>query len=347
MEEPGERTAGPWLYAGVDEAGYGPVLGPLCVSAAVFRVAAPIEPGGAAPDLWKALRRAVSRAPSRSGGGKRLAIADSKALKLPNAKDGAAAQRDPLMHLERGVLAMLQASGGAVACVDDLLVALGAARSALPWYAPVDGREMLPRATTAAHIRMHGAHLAGVMDASGVHLHALQCHCIDERQFNARLGEAGVKSDVSFEAVGALLRDVWAQAEDCGGCPRVVVDRQGGRRCYQSALEGALPGAEVEALCETPARSAYVVRRAAGGTRRSMRVFFEVEAERRHLPVALASMAAKLVRELMMARFNAHFGARAIELKPTAGYHSDGVRWLRDAEAILTPDERAVLRRRA
>ncbi|MCA9293324.1 MAG: hypothetical protein KDA20_05865 [Phycisphaerales bacterium] len=349
MDDRSEQSSGAWLYAGIDEAGYGPVLGPLCVASSVFAVREPIESGGAAPDLWKVLKRAVSRAPSRTARGKRLAIADSKALKLPNPKEGATTQRDPLMHLERGVLAMLHAQGQPVAAVEDLLVAVGAQRSGLPWYAAVEGGDALPRSTTAAHIRMHGAHLAGVMESAGVQLCALRCQCVDEVQFNEQLGAAGVKSEVSFGAVALLLREVWSQtgSVDAEACPRVVIDRQGGRRCYQEALEEALPGAQVEALCETAARSAYVVTERRGGATRSMRVFFEVEAERKHLPVALASMVAKLVRELMMARFNAHFGARSIELKPTAGYHSDGMRWLRDAEPILTAQERATLRRLA
>ena len=46
------------IVAGIDEAGYGPLLGPLVVSAALFRV-----PSDDDLDLWDALSPVVSRAP--------------------------------------------------------------------------------------------------------------------------------------------------------------------------------------------------------------------------------------------------------------------------------------------
>ena len=48
------------IYAGIDEAGYGPMLGPLCVGLSVFRVDG-AEAADGAPNLWGALRGAVCR----------------------------------------------------------------------------------------------------------------------------------------------------------------------------------------------------------------------------------------------------------------------------------------------
>lgn len=66
-----------------------------------------------------------------------------------------------------------------------------------------------------------------------------------------------------------------------------------------------------------------------------------------HLPVALASMIAKYVRELAMHRFNRYWSKRMPELKPTAGYTLDARRWLADAAQVITKEERAVMVRRA
>jgi hypothetical protein len=61
-------------------------------------------------------------------------------------------------------------------------------------------------------------------------------------------------------------------------------------------------------------------------------VSFDVGAEARHLPIALASMAAKTIRELGMERMNRFFTRRVPGLAPTAGYVQDGRRWLADLD---------------
>ena len=61
----------------------------------------------------------------------------------------------------------------------------------------------------------------------------------------------------------------------------------------------------------------------------------EADSEQAHLPAALASMTAKLVRELHMARLNRFFGARIPDLKPTAGYVQDGRRFVQEVDPLL------------
>jgi ribonuclease HII len=68
---------------------------------------------------------------------------------------------------------------------------------------------------------------------------------------------------------------------------------------------------------------------------RQMTVRFEIEADGKHLPTALASMIAKYTRELLMARFQAWFAARAPQIKPTAGYAKDGQRFWAEIEPML------------
>ena len=100
---------------------------------------------------------------------------------------------------------------------------------------------------------------------------------------------------------------------------------------------------------QTPERSAYIIE----GERGQLSVSFEVESEQRHFSVALASMTAKLARELAMMRFNRYWSAKAaahepaIELKPTAGYRNDGWRWLKDTGALVGREDRAMIERMA
>jgi hypothetical protein len=66
-----------------------------------------------------------------------------------------------------------------------------------------------------------------------------------------------------------------------------------------------------------------------------MTITFAQSAEDAHFPVALASMLAKYVRELMMIRFNRYFQSLAPDLKPTAGYVQDGRRFLAEIKPLL------------
>jgi ribonuclease HII len=66
-----------------------------------------------------------------------------------------------------------------------------------------------------------------------------------------------------------------------------------------------------------------------------MNVTFMVQAEEKHMPVALASMVSKYTRELLMARFNDFFRRHWPQIKPTAGYSTDGRRFIRDVQPLL------------
>ena len=119
---------------GMDEAGYGPNLGPLVISATAWQV----DGDPTAVDLYDALADVVGRVPDR----RRIAIADSKQLYKP---------RGSLRLLERGVLAALAVVGREVDDWPSLCDALDAdpdgRRHRLPWY---DGYQLpLPVAIDA------------------------------------------------------------------------------------------------------------------------------------------------------------------------------------------------------
>jgi ribonuclease HII len=64
-------------------------------------------------------------------------------------------------------------------------------------------------------------------------------------------------------------------------------------------------------------------------------ITFASKSDEHHFPVALASMIAKYTRELQMIRLNRYFAGMMPELKPTAGYVTDGRRFLKEIEPLL------------
>lgn len=351
----------PLIVCGIDEAGYGPLLGPLCVSMVTLRIEDWNE-GDRAPDLWKLLGKAVARAgtsvPAAAAAAKkksttkrasvgRILVDDSKKLKLSN--DG---RRHPLTHLERGVLSFLLCKDGVdgpdlPASDAAMLRALNVQIPTQEWYHP--DASACPCACTAGELLIGVNVLRGAMSDAGVSCLAMSCRAMCEREFNEVVQAAGTKAAATEAALVSHLWYAWEQwgglAKEADGTTalRVVCDRQGGRTQYGGLLARAFPEARVATLEERPERCRYEVT----SRDRAMVVQFMPEAESHHMPVALASMTAKLTRETLMGRFNRYWNARLPELKPTAGYRQDGWRWLNDAAAVLTGAEREGMIRRA
>ena len=78
-----------YVYAGIDEAGYGPMFGPLLVSRAVLGIPQlqPNDDGTNPPQMWQRLSKAVCRKGNDRRG--RIAVNDSKKLHTPSAGDQA------------------------------------------------------------------------------------------------------------------------------------------------------------------------------------------------------------------------------------------------------------------
>lgn len=314
------------LYCGIDEAGYGPLLGPLVVGASAFRVSTWNE-GDPPPDLWRALSGAVCK--DAAGAEKRLPIGDSKKLKLSNSLK----TRHPLTHLERSVLAVLRKTGADIGNDAQLIETLGARWGPQAWYAgePVS----LPLGSAIGSAGIDANLLGGACSKAGVEPVLAGCVLIDETDFNRRVREAGTKAAAVCAGVAAHLRRIDALARTEKLPVRVVCDRLGGRTDYRALLEKAL-GRPVTETDRTPASCRY-------DCGDGFIVIFTPEADATHLPTALASMIAKLVRELAMLRFNRHWSGLLPELKPTAGYRQDAKRWLLDASPVLTPQDREAM----
>jgi hypothetical protein len=309
------EATGVAILAGIDEAGYGPLLGPLVVSASVFRV----DPALLEADLWQTFKRSVGKTRKHLVG--RLLIADSK-----KAYDRTAG----LGHLERTVLALLQSMGNEPANLNELLGIL--CPDCLPRLAEYPWHQDLQSCCLgagAADRRIAARVFADDAQAHGAKLLYLRSCCLDVAYYNRMVDMVNNKSQVLFITTTRLIQGLLDAfpGEDI----HVQVDRQGGRAHYREHLLRSFPGMDLRIVREDEECSAYEMRTAS----RMLRLTFEIKGDDRYLPVSAASMVSKYVRELLMEGMNRYFVGLDAGLTPTAGYWQDGLRFLDDLKARL------------
>jgi hypothetical protein len=257
----------------------------------------------------------------RAKGGRTLQINDSKVVYAP---------ADGLAGLERSVLALgaCCAGGRWHETADGLLGQLtpdtldDLHRS--EWYR-AGASERFPLAIESASGRVMANALKVEMRRAGCAVEMVSARAIPEDRLNQMFGQTRNKASVLFSlAAGHLdaLLNRFARDELV-----VVCDRQGGREHYGRLLRLMFEAWHLEVMAESETWSDYRLSRADG---RGARVVFAVGAEARALPTAAASMVAKYLRELLMGRFNAFWQGQAPGVAGTAGYYTDGLRFLRD-----------------
>lgn len=302
--------------AGIDEAGYGPILGPLVVSAAAFEV--PSESADSC--LWARLKESVSPTPSCRKA--RVPILDSK--KLYSRKHG-------LGRLERSVLAAVSAWRGLPPSLHGLLRLLCpellSRLPEYPWYHDAD--LALPREADRAAVGLAAALLARDLERHSIKPRGLWCEVLPEGHYNRLVGTTNNKAVVLS---GLTLRLIQRIADAYPGPQiRFCVDKQGARDAYGPMLLRAFEDRRLKVVEEGPEYSEYELVRGPA----VWRISFAQSGESRHLLVALASMVSKYVRELLMECFNAYWTRHVPKLEPTAGYYEDGLRFLKDVQPHL------------
>jgi len=298
------------VLVGIDEAGFGPLLGPLVVSSSTFSLPQHLIDA----DLWQILSKSISNRRKRLAG--RLLIADSKK---------AYSRQKSIKHLQRTVSACLKCLGKEPATLAELLTLLCPEclerLSDYPWYRQAGSYRL---STDMADVSIASAVLARELSSNHIKLLDFRSYCLDVAYYNKMVASVKNKANVLFTATSRLIKRAFDNF--AGDDLQIIVDRQGGRVHYRKTLQRSFEDMELKILRESPTTSSYELRTG----NKQMRLHFVVGADDSFLPVSLASMVSKYLRELLVGNINSYFTAFHADLRPTAGYWKDGLRFVRD-----------------
>ena len=299
------------LLIGTDEAGYGPNLGPLVVTATTWILPDDFHPN----QMWNALADVLTDQPVRSD--HRLHLADSKKVY---------AGGRTMSRLERTVQAFLRTIYDQCDTLAELGLKLSGSRFRKDYDAMCGGivpEISLPAAVVKGRLDADEVSLRTSLGRTAIRLHRVESRIIFPSEFNDGVRKYDSKGKVLSEATLQLVR---SGIESCDS-PRqgwVFCDKHGGRNRYDDVISETLENAFVFRLEESRAQSRYRVD--------DLEFCFRTKAEEL-MPVALASMVSKYLREVTMMQFNRFWQHHIPGLKPTKGYPVDAKRFWAEIQA--------------
>jgi ribonuclease HII len=304
------------LLIGVDEAGYGPNLGPLLVGGSAWLVPPELDEINFSNALSTVFQTSAWKA-----GCQHVPLGDSK--KLYSSSSG-------IKSLEIGLLTMLRSLGLDFHNLELFLGMLARSKVAIetnpPWYQTLTSIHVPSDPTYCTEIQRLSEMTLAALRPHGIELVACRANVITEPEFNRGVAQCDSKgrvlSTATLDLVSQLLKsEGWHTAE-------IFCDRQGGRKNYLPLLLEWMPDSWFVEAGQSAERCSYRTNAVP-----ELTIHFTIGGDS-FPPTALASMIAKYLRERLMEAFNEYWVEQCPGLKPTAGYPQDAQRFRKSIEQL-------------
>ncbi len=164
-----------------------------------------------------------------------------------------------------------------------------------------------------------------IFNKNSIELQDIKRTAVSAENFNLLLDRWNNKSVVCQTIMEPLILSAFNS-----GSQNIVIDKQGGRKFYKEYLESIL-NCSIEIVEEEDNKSVYLAK--------NSKVIFMAKADSNNFETALASMISKYMRECSMIGFNNFWKQKNPQIKETAGYYTDGMRFINDLRSLnLLPD---------
>ncbi len=343
------------IILGLDEAGYGPNIGPLTVACSVWRLDSNRFDQFLSKEQFKTYRslplataieslcqifqpffqpKPIDRTCSF------IPLGDSKKIYLRD---------NTFESLAIGLQFWYATLPKTFHHLDDLIAAIAPSShstlSSIDWYRSTNSDP--PSALIESSIPIPAAHVSNeatqsalsLIERLGLTFLGIHARIIDEKSFNEGTARMGNKAHLLSHTTLNLASDVLAWLHDKKMATVmtedepifIYCDKHGGRNRYQAPLTSVMPEIWFDIVTESENRSDY---RAIYG-KHPMNWTFMAKGDSLFAS-AVASMMAKWLREMLMHRLNAFWKQHLPNLAPTAGYPVDAKRFANLIRPVAT-----------